>query len=270
MKKLLIITSILGILNFSNLMALELKQNNTQIEKIFKENNINGTFILYDIEKDKVIGYNPERSKLQFPPASTFKIFNSLIALSSGTVKNVDEYFYKYDGSKMYLKTWENDMNLRKAIKISQVPAYQKLATLIGYKNMNQNITNLNFGNSDIGTKENLTTFWLEGPLKISAIEQANILGKLATNALPYSKKDQEKVLEIIKLESGKNWTLYGKTGWGTKNVETPIGWFIGILRENEKFYSFAINMDTKDAKYLPLREEIAKKSLKALGLLNN
>ena len=270
MKKLYIIVFILGTFIFSNLMALELKDNNSKIEKVFKINNINGTFLIYDIEKNNIIGYNQDRSRIEYPPASTFKIFNSLIAISNGVIKDVDEKFYKYDGSKMFLKTWETDMDLKTGIKVSHVPAYQQLATLIGYKNMKANISKLDFGNKNIGAREDLMTFWLQGPLKISAIEQVEVLGKLATNKLSYSKADQEKIMEIIKLESGKNWVLYGKTGWGTKNVEVPIGWFVGVIKENGKFYSFALNMDVKSAKDLPLREEITKKSLKAIGLLKN
>lgn len=270
MKKLYVFATILSMFTFSNLMALELKENNSKIEKIFKEENIKGAFVVYDIENNKVIGYNVERSNTQYPPASTFKIFNSLIALSNGTVKDVDKVFYKYDGAKMFLKTWENDMNLKDGIKVSHVPAYQQLATMIGYENMKENISKLDFGNKNIGKEEDLTTFWLQGPLKISTLEQVDVLGKLATNKLNYPKKEQEKIMGIMKLDSGKNWILYGKTGWGTKNVEVPIGWFIGVVRENGKNYSFAINMDIKSAKNLPLREEIAKKSLKAIGLLNN
>lgn len=270
MKKLLIITSILGSLTFSNAMGIELKENNSKIEKIFKENKINGTFIVYDIKNNKVIGYNKERSEIQFPPASTFKIFNSLIGLSEKAVKNSEEVFYKYDGSKMFLKSWEQDMSLKTGIKVSHVPAYQQLATIIGYEDMKKNINNLDFGNKNIGTPEDLTTFWLQGPLKISATEQAELLGKLATKKLNYSPEVQDEVINISELENGKDWTLYGKTGWGTKNVDVPIGWFIGWVEEEGKIYSFAINMDTKTAKELPLREEIAKKSLKSIGLLGD
>lgn len=268
MKKLLVIGSILGI--FTSTFGMELKENNLEIERIFKENNIKGTFIVYDVEENKVIGYNKERSEIQFPPASTFKIFNSLIGLSTKSVKNSDEVFYKYDGAKMFLKSWEHDMSLKSGIKVSHVPAYQQLAKMIGYDNMKLNIENLEFGNENIGEKKDLTTFWLQGPLKISAIEQAELLSKLATKELKYPKDIQEEVIEISKLDSGKNWTLYGKTGWGTKNVDVPVGWFVGWVEENEKVYSFAINMDVKTAKELPLREEIAKKSLKSLGLLKN
>ena len=59
---------------------------------------------------------------------SSFKIFNTLIGLENGIVKNVDEMFYYYDGSKVFLDSWAKDSNLRYAIKVSQVPAHKKLA----------------------------------------------------------------------------------------------------------------------------------------------
>ena len=55
-----------------------------------------------------------------------------------------------------------------------------------------------------------------------------------------------------------------------TKDIVVPLGWFVGWVNENGKIYSFAINMDTKTAKELPLREKIARESLEAIGLLKN
>lgn len=80
--------------------------------------------------------------------------------------------------------------------------------------------------------------------------------------------KIQQSVQEIIKLESGEDWTLYGKTGWTGRNSDHPIGWFVGWINKQGKIYSFAINIDTKDLADLPKREIIAKKNLKSFGLL--
>ncbi|MEG0134743.1 MAG: class D beta-lactamase [Cetobacterium sp.] len=266
MKKRIIyyISMLLMILNVQ-LHAVNFK-NNQQIANIFKNEGIKGTFIVYDVQNNEFIGYNEKRGEQYYPPASTFKIFNSLIGLSTGAVKSVDEIFYHYDGSKVFLESWKNDMSLKKAIKISQVPAYKQLARMIGLKNMQENITKLNYGNEKIGNK--IDTFWLEGPLEITAIQQTELLAKLATKKLPYPKDLQNSVCEIIELEKGKDWTLYGKTGWATAKLNPSIGWFVGWVEQNGQIYSFAINMDIKNSSMLPKREEIAKKSLKILGLL--
>lgn len=263
MKKLYIL--MLTILSL-NLFGKEFV-NNEKIGEIFKKENATGTIVIYDVENNKYIGFNEKRANKRYQPASTFKIFNSLIGLSTGAVKNVDEVFYIYDGSKMFLKSWENDMSLRSGIKVSHVPAFKQLARTIGKERMQENIKKLGYGNEYIGNE--VDTFWLKGPLKINAKEQAEILAKLAKKELSYPKEIQEKVAEITVLETGKDYVLHGKTGWATDNVKPSIGWFVGWVEKNNKIYTFAINMDLDDAKNLPLREKIVKESLKEIGILN-
>lgn len=240
--------------------------NSKEIEKIFQENQVKGTFVLYNPQNNSFTGYNKERAEERFYPASTFKIYNSLIGLETGVVKNVDEVFYKYNGEKVFLKSWAQDSNLRYAIKVSQVPAYQLLARKIGIEKMQNEINKLNFGNKQLGKK--VDQFWLRGPLKISAVEQCELLAKLANGELPYSENNQKQIQDITILESTESWTLHGKTGWATSNIEIPVGWFVGWVEKNGEIYSFAINLEMKDGKNLPKREEIAKDSLKALGVL--
>lgn len=253
------------LLTITSLNAKEINANPT-IEEIFSSHKIAGTFVIYDIKKDKFTIHNIKRSKQAFSPASTFKIPNSLIGLSSKAVKNVDEVFYKYDGSKLYLPTWEKDMNLREAIRVSHVIAYQELARRIGTKAMQENIKKLAYGNQQTG--ETIDNFWLDESLKISAIQQVEFLAQLAQNQLPYSEDIQTSVQEIIKKESGKNWTLYGKTGWTGSRYQPSIGWFVGWVEEDGEIYSFALNMDINEKDQLPQREQIAKESLQAYGLL--
>ncbi|MGL5933124.1 MAG: class D beta-lactamase [Cetobacterium sp.] len=240
---------------------------NKEIENIFKKNNVKGTFVLYNPEDQSFIGYNEKRATEGFYPASTFKIYNSLIALDAKVVQNVDEIFYKYNGEKVFLKSWAQDSNLRYAIKVSQVPAYKLLAKKIGMKKMQEEIDRLDFGNKKLGTE--IDQFWLRGPLKISAIEQSKILAKLAKKELPYSDNIQQQVKDITLLENNQNWILYGKTGWATSNIDIPVGWFVGWIEKDNSIYSFAINLEMKDSKELPKREEIAKESLRVLGMLD-
>lgn len=242
------------------------RQEIAAINEVFEKENAIGTFVLYDVQENKFIIHNKKRSKHPYYPASTFKIANSLIGLSTQTVKNTDEIFYKYDGSKMFLKSWEKDANLRDAIKVYQLPAFQELARKIGLEKMQENITKLNYGNMKIGNE--IDNFWLQGPLEINAIQQTEFLAKLATHQLPYSPSIQQSVQEIIKLEEGTDWTLYGKTGWSGRNAKDSIGWFVGWIESKGKIYSFAMNIDAKEFAELAKREKITQSILKSLGLL--
>lgn len=244
-------------------------ENTPAIKAIFTHEAIIGTCVIYDVQANKISGFNPVRSKMRFPPASTFKIFNSLIGLSSQVIPHTDKTFYTYDGSEMFLETWKNDMNLKQGMQVSHVPAFQKLATMIGYDTMKANIKKLRYGNQTIGTPKELTTFWLQGPLKISAIEQTQILAQLAQKTLPFSQHIQDQVHKICLLKQGKTWKLYGKTGWSRKKpTQVPIGWFVGWVEEKGRIYSFAMNMDAPTLNDLPLRITITKRALKAIGLL--
>lgn len=224
-----------------------------------------GTFVLYDLSQQRWLGHNTERAAQRFSPASTFKIPNSLIGLASGAVSSVDEVFYHHDGKAKYLKSWEHDMGLREAIKVSNLPAYQQLARKVGLSQMQRHISRLNYGNTEIGTQ--VDEFWVNNTLRISAIEQSQFLARLAQGQLPYPAAQQAAVREISELERGKDWVLYGKTGW-TGSKQPSIGWFVGWVEQGGKIYSFALNMDVPDAKDLPLRLDIAKANLRLYGLL--
>lgn len=239
-------------------------QENPEIEKIFIEAGVKGTFVLLDVENDTLTGFNSKRANERFIPASTFKIANSLIGLSVGSVKNVDEIL-PYGGQPQFLDIWEKDMSLRDAIKISNVPIYQELARRTGLKQMQKNVEKLNYGNQDIGAV--VDQFWLDGPLEISAVEQVRFLSKLARNELDFSKDDQKAVVEILELETTDGATLYGKTGWQTA-TDPGIGWWVGWVKRGGKIYCFALNIGLSEIENAGKRIEVGRASLKALGIL--
>ena len=239
-------------------------QENQQIKNIFEKAQIKGTFVLYDVNNDSFIGHNEERASTRFIPASTFKIVNSLIGLSVGAVKDVDEIL-PYGGGEQFLKAWEQDMSLRDAIVISNVPIYQELARRIGLDKMQDGINKLNYGNKNIGSE--VDQFWLEGPLEISAVEQVKYIAKLAQKKLPFQSGHQTAVAEILKLEGDDIKTLYGKTGWQTA-TDPGIGWWVGWVKREGKVYTFALNIDMNSIEDANKRIEIGKLSLQALGIL--
>lgn len=237
---------------------------NPAVARVFEHAGVRGTFVLHEIGSQQVQGYNRQRAETRYLPASTFKIPNTLIGLASGAVSSVDEVF-RYDGQPKFLKTWEHDMGLREAIKVSNVAVYQVLARRIGLNQMRSQVAALDYGNADIG--DEVDQFWLKGPLAISAVEQAQFLARLAQGQLPIAEDIQASVREISFLEVGDGWRLYGKTGWGTA-IKPGIGWWVGWLEQKGKVYSFALNMPMNDLRSANKRIELGKASLKALGLL--
>jgi beta-lactamase class D len=202
-----------------------------KVAELFKSVSVNGTFVLYDVTAQRFIGHDQTRAEKKFIPASTFKIPHTLIGLSVGAVKSVGEVL-PYGGKPQPFKTWERDMGLRDAIAMSNAAIYQELARRIGLDQMRINVSKLGYGNEDIGTS--VDTFWLLGPLSISAVGQTQFLAKLAQEALPYPQTFQEKVREIIFVEKSANGVLYGKTGW--ENAPGPgVGWWVGWVQKDNR-----------------------------------
>lgn len=239
-------------------------QDSPEIGQLFKAAGVEGTFVVYDVAAQRLVGHDRVRANARFTPASTFKIPNTLIGLSVGAVRNVDEVL-PWDGKPQPFKAWEQDMSLRDAISASNAAIYQELARRIGLERMRDHVARIGYGSAEIGPR--VDDFWLIGPLKISAVEQTQFLAKLAESTLPFPSDVQESVREIIRLEQRGSLTLYGKTGW--ENAPEPgTGWWVGWVKKGGDVYPFALNIDIRQASDASKRVELGKASLQALGLL--
>ncbi|PTN38239.1 class D beta-lactamase [Desulfonatronum sp. SC1] len=238
-------------------------QDSPHVGQLFRDAGVTGTFVLYDVAAEQLVGHNRERAYTQFIPASTFKVANLLIGLSAGAAKDVDEVL-PYGGRPQPVKAWEKDMNLREAITLSNIAIYQELARRIGLARMRDAVGAIDYGNGEIGTV--IDRFWLVGPLKISAVEQTLFLNRLAQGTLPFPQDKQEAVRDAIQLEQRDHSTLYGKTGW--ENFPNPgVGWWVGWVSKNGRDYAYALNIDIREASDATKRVELGKASLKALGV---
>jgi beta-lactamase class D len=205
-------------------------------EDVFAQAGVSGTFAAYDAGADRLIVLNAARAEARFVPASTFKIPNSLIALEVGAVKDADEVF-RYDGKPRAVAAWQKDMTLREAIAVSNVPVYQEIARRVGLETYRTWLSRLDYGNHETG--EIVDRFWLDGPLAISATEQALFLAGLAEGRVPVSERTRAIVRDIIRIEAKDDRTLFAKTGWNGQ-----LGWWAGWVEHGARKTAFALNMD--------------------------
>lgn len=235
-----------------------------RVAQLFAQAGVTGTFVVYDAAHNVYTGHDRQRAATRYVPASTFKIPNSLIGLATGAVASVDEVL-PYGGGPTYLPQWARDMGLREAIRMSNVPVYQELARRIGMPRMRDGLRQLGYGNMDAGAT--VDTFWLDGPLTISAIEQTRFLERLAQERLPFPQPAMAAVREIIRQEGESK--LYAKTGWyAPDDRSNQIGWWVGWVEKDGKTYPFALNLDIADDAAGAKRVPLGKAALKALGLL--
>jgi beta-lactamase class D len=228
--------------------------------EFFNMPGIEGTFVLKKINSDTLQVYNLERINKQFLPASTFKIINSLISLEAKAVADENEII-KWDGVKRFIENWNQDQNLKSAIKYSCVWFYQELARRVGREKMQHYVDLSNYGNKKLGDK--IDTFWLEGDIRISANEQIEFLTKFLNKDLPFSDRNLEIVKSIMMKDSTDCYKYYAKTGW-TARVEKQIGWYVGFIETKNTSWIFAMNIDfykDEDAKNrIKISEDILKK----------
>jgi len=223
-----------------------------------------GAFVLYDLNRNRYIRYNPERCAERFIPASTFKIMNSLIGLETGAVPDAD-YVIKWDGTKYDVPAWNQDHTLRTAIQNSAVWYYQELARRVGEKKMQEYVDAAHYGNQNISGK--IDTFWLEGSLRISAEEQVEFLKRLYKGELPFSQRSMNIVKEILVLEKTETYQLSGKTGSGQR-ITPHESWFVGYLETQGNVYIFAANIESLGSDGNgDTAKEIVRNILKDLGL---
>jgi beta-lactamase class D len=242
---------------------------NIDFEKHFRELNVEGSIIIYDLNHNQFFQHNPQRNKTPFPVASTFKIPNSLISLETGVIKD-ELAILTWDGITREIPTWNRDLNLKEAFQISAVWFYQVLARRVDYDQMQQWITKVGYGNQNIGNKDEIDQFWLNGSLQITPQQQIEFLTRLYQNDLPFSEKNISIVKDIMISEKTPEYTIRAKTGWfGFGNKSIPnIGWYVGYLETADNVYFFATNIDIRNEQDGSSRIKLTRLCLKDLGLL--
>jgi beta-lactamase class D len=246
----------------------------------FKSLGVNGSILIYDLNQDLFYQHNRDRNETSFLPASTYKIPNSLISLETGVIQN-DVDILTWDGIERGLadgspiREWNQNLNMRLAFKYSAVWFYQVLARKVGHQRMQDFVTKIQYGNQNIGAKEDIDKFWLEGKLRITPRQQIDFLRRLQQNDLPFAQKNIDLVKDIAIAKRGRspiaeatdNYVLRAKTGLAT-SVTPQIGWYVGYLEQNDNVYFFATNIDVVSKKDVAARLEVTKLCLQDLGLL--
>lgn len=214
-------------------------------EKYFREYKVEGTFMLFNNSNGVFKVYNLDRAKEAFLPASTFKIFNSLVGLQTGVAKDTN-LVIPWDGVTREMPEWNKDLTMGEAFRVSAVPYYQELARRIGQKGMQLWLDSVKYGNMKISR---IDTFWLDNSLKITPDEQLGLVKKLYFDQLPFSKTAMREVRGMMLREKTDKYELFHKTGWGREGKK-HIGWMVGWIEENRHPSFFVLNIESEDPNF--------------------
>lgn len=243
----------------------------SSLKKYFDENNVTGTFGLFDNGTGQFTIYNLSRFKdSAYLPASTFKIVNSLIGIETGRITN-EKMPIKWDGVVRVFPggdtayDWNRDMNMEEAFAASALPYFQEVARRIGKDTMQRWLDSLQYGNKQIGSA--VDSFWINNTLKVTPDEQMGLVKRLYFAQLPFQKRTQEIVKKLMIRETNANYQLAYKTGLGFRENGNLLGWVVGWIEENKHPYFFVLNTEgDKDAKMIAARMNVLKAILKEQG----
>ncbi|MEP0548974.1 MAG: penicillin-binding transpeptidase domain-containing protein [Rhodothermales bacterium] len=231
----------------------------------FFPDSTEGAFVLYDAQTGVTTRYNPERAAERRTPASTFKIFNSLVALDAGAVADEHE-IVEWDGVDRGSAGWNESQDLETAFQRSSVWVYRELARRVGRDTLQAALDREGYGNASIGDEVDL--FWLDGSLRISPDEQVAFLRRLQAGETGFSDRAEAIVKRIMIADTTAGAVVRGKTGWA-RSEEENLGWWVGWIEQGEGVHFFATLVESDDPEYdlLAARRATTDRILRHLGV---
>jgi beta-lactamase class D len=243
--------------------AVSLAAGDPQLAEIFARHRARGTLVIAALRGGTQWVHGPARARTRFSPASTFKVGNSLIALHLGVID--ERQVLRWDGKDRGRQEWNQDHTLESALRVSCVWCYQALARRIGAARYRELLSRIGYGNAIVG--KDVTTFWLDGSLQISALEQIAFLRAVAERKLPFKAAAYDALARIMVLEKTPRYVLRAKTGW-SKERRPELGWLIGEVTVGDQWWLFAMNVDLMSDADAPKRLAITRDALKAKRIL--
>ncbi len=232
------------------------------LDALFGQNS--GSFVLYDATEDSWQIYRPGDAKTRISPASTYKIYDALFGLEAGVI-TPEQSLLPWDGQHDIYEQWNKDQTLASAMQHSVTWYFQALDRQAGFLAIQDYLHKIGYGNQQ--ANGSIDYYWADSTLKISPIEQIEMLRKFYDNQFDFAPENIEAVKKAICLSSTANGSLYGKTGTRAVNGQNVSGWFIGFLETNGRTYFFSTNIQNDSFATGPIAAELTFSILSDLGL---
>lgn len=206
------------------------------IGRFFDSAGVKGCFALYDNGSGKFTIYNlPRYRDSAYPAGSTFDIVASLIAFQSGVIK---------DDKAVMLVDGQSSFTLGDAFKSNGSELiFRQVEDSIGIDSLRKWTDSLHYGNRALDKD---TDAVYDGSLLIPADEQLGLIKKLYFNQLPFFRRNQEIVRDMMNKEENSNYKLVYK--FTSVIVRDHIlCWVLGWVEENKHPYFFVLNLDVSD-----------------------
>ena len=230
--------------------------------KHFTQAGVNGTIVVaVDVNGTAIHGGSTASAlRPRYAPASLQD--SALFSLDAGAV--ADEFqVFKWDGVKRTFAGHNQDQTLRSAMRYSTLWVYEGFARQIGEPKARAYLRSIDYGNADPATSKG--AYWVDGNLRISALEQVAFLRKLSSQC-PAVQGGAPAAGERPDGQAGD----VGLDPARQDRLGRRYGWWVGWVESNEGAVFFALNIDTpRRTEDLPKREQIVRAVLESMNLLS-
>lgn len=223
-----------------------------------------GSFVLYDLNGDTWNVYDMEQATLRTAPNSTYKIYDALFGLEEDVIAP-DDSFMAWDGTNHPFEAWNRNQDLFSAMQSSVNWYFEEIDKQIGSSAIQNYIRKIGYGNEIVNA--DLSAYWMQGALKISPIEQVELLTALYNNQFDFAPENINAIKNSICLFSSESKNFYGKTGTGRVDGQDVNGWFVGLLETAGNTYFFATNIQAAENATGSKASEISLSILSHMGI---
>lgn len=225
-----------------------------------------GCFVLYDSNADAWDIYNEALASKRVSPDSTYKIYSALFALEHGLITPKDSTL-AWNKNIYSFPEWNTDQSLASAMRNSVNWYFQTLDQRAGFDALERFYQEIGYGNHDLSG--GVTDFWLESSLKISALEQVELMKRLYENEFHFREENVQAVKDALMLSSSEQAVLYGKTGTGAIHGESVNGWLVGYVEAVDNTWFFAVNVQGEKEAGSLKASKIARDILDAMQIFS-
>ena len=223
-----------------------------------------GSFVLYDLKDDTWSIYDMDHATLRTAPNSTYKIYDALFGLEEGII-TPKASFMAWDGTNYPFEAWNADQDLYSAMESSVNWYFQEIDRQMGASALRNYVKKIGYGNENINS--DLSSYWMQSTLKISPVEQVELLKDLYNNDFGFTPENVNTIKDSICLFSTDERSFYGKTGTGRIDGQDVNGWFVGFVCTNGNTYFFATNIQGNANATGNSASEITKSILSELNI---
>jgi beta-lactamase class D len=236
---------------------------------------IRACFLLHELGAGQIARAPSELCAVRVTPASTYKIAHALAALDAGVLSGPDAVLHYQPGDYAF-ETWKRDHTLATAMRYSVVWYFQRVAEMLGEQRERDYLARFGYGNRD--PSSGLTTFWLDGSLRVSPDEQMAFVVALYEDRIAVSREAARSVRRMLVQPEGRVVNALGehafaqpwppgtvvsaKTGRGDREA-----WLVGHVQRAGRAWVFVSCVSGDD---LPGRAaiDLAAQGLRSRGVL--